>query len=392
MRDDNRVLGSLGLDETFLDEEHRALRDVLRALVRDYVVPRAPAWEEELRVPAEAFARLGELNLLGLSFPADHGGGGAGTRGAVVFNEELARSTFGGVAASVSAHTDFSALHLSRAGDAEQRGRFLPGVLSGERICALGVTEPDVSSDLSRLAVRARRDGDSYVLDGRKTFITNANTADLFFVVARTGDAGSLRHGLSLFVVERGTPGLSNGRVFEKSGWRSSDTGELVFDGCRIPARNRLGAEGEGFRWMMAGLDHERICLAAQAVGLGEAALERTAAWVRRRAAYGGTLWDLQAVRHELARLTARLAAAKTLLYHAAARADAGEDPRTHAAVLKATVPELVNELSYKCVQFHGGAGFVTGGDVERIARDARFLAIGGGSTEVMLDEIARLM
>ncbi|GAA0542702.1 acyl-CoA dehydrogenase family protein [Actinomadura livida] len=386
----NRVIDSLRLDDTFLDEEHRALRGVMRRFVQDYIVPRAPEWESALRVPDEVFTELGALGFLGLSFPAEHGGGGAGTRGAVVFNEELGRSTFGGVATSISVHTDYSALHVSRAGDEEQRRRFLPDILSGRKICALAVTEPDASSDLTRLAVRARRDGDAYVLDGRKTFITNANIAGLFFVVARTGEPG--RHGLSLFVVERGTPGLSNGRTFEKTGWRSSDTGELVFDGCRIPARNRLGEEGEGFRWMMRGLDHERIGLAAQAVGLGEAALAETAAWLHTRPGYGGKLWDLQALRHEMARLTARLASAKTLLYHTAALADSGQDPRTHAAVLKSSVPEIVNELAYKCVQFNGGNGFVQGSAVERIARDARFLAIGGGSTEVMLDEIARLL
>ncbi|WP_141578382.1 acyl-CoA dehydrogenase family protein [Actinomadura sp. WMMA1423] len=384
----NRVIDSLRLDDTFLTEEHRALRDVLRRYVRERVVPYAPAWESRMRVPDEVFAEMGDLGLLGLSFPVEHGGGGAGTRGAVVLNEELGRSTFGGVASSVSVHTDFSALHLSRAGDGEQRRRFLPGVLSGRRICALAVTEPDASSDLTRLTVRARRDGDCYVLDGRKTFITNANIADLFFVVARTGGPG--RHGLSLFVVERGTPGMAGGRTFEKTGWRSSDTGELVLDRCRVPARNRLGEEGEGFGWLMRGLDHERIGLAAQAVGLGEAALAETTAWLRARPAYGGTLWDLQALRHDMARLTARLASAKTLLYHAAALADAGADPRTHAAVLKSSIPEIVNDLAYRCVQVNGGNGFVAGSAVERVARDARFLAIGGGSTEAMLDEIAR--
>ncbi|MEV0592784.1 acyl-CoA dehydrogenase family protein [Nonomuraea cavernae] len=390
--DANRVIDSLRLDDTFLDEEHRALREVLRRFVNERIVPRAGDWEAARRVPGEVFRELGELGLLGLSFPEELGGGGAGTRGAVVFNEELGRSTYGGVATSITVHTDFSALHLARAGDDEQRRRFLPDVLAGRRICALAVTEPDVSSDLTRLATRARRDGDDYVLDGRKTFISNANIAGLFFVVARTGEPGSGRHGLSLFVVERGTPGLSNGRTFTKGGWHSADTGELVLDGCRVPARNRLGEEGAGFRWMMRGLDHERIGLSAQAVGLGEAALAATVGWLRERPAYGRTLWDLQALRHELARFTARLSAAKTMLYHAAARADAGQDPRTHAAMLKASIPELVNELVYKCVQFSGGSGFVTGSEVERIARDARFLAIGGGSTEVMLDEIARLI
>jgi acyl-CoA dehydrogenase len=386
----NRVLDGLDLDATFLGDEHRALRAMVRRFVAAEIVPAAPEWEDARRIPADAWRKLGDAGLLGLSFPGELGGGGAGMRGTVVFNEELGRSTYGGVASSVTTHADFASLHLARAGTPEQIARLLPGILAGTTVAALGVTEPAASSDLTRLALRARRDGGSYVLDGTKTFITNANIAGVFFVVARTGGPG--RHGLSLFAVERGAPGLANGRTFHKAGWNCSDTGELVFAGCRVPASALLGAEGDGFALMMAGLDRERIGLAAQAVGLGEAALDATLAWVRARPAYGGTLWDKQAVRHRLAGFTTRLAAAKTLLYHAAARIDAGAPGRAYAATLKAEVPGLVNDLVHSCVQFLGGAGFVREGPVERIARDARFLAIGGGSTEVMLDEVARLM
>lgn len=386
----NRVLDGLDLDATFLAEEHRDLRAMVRRFVAAEIVPHAPAWEAARRIPPAAWRKLGDAGLLGLAFPAELGGGGAGMRGTLVLNEELGRSTYGGVATSVTTHADFASLHLARAGTAEQVGRLLPGILSGATVAALAVTEPAASSDLTNLAVRADRDADGYVLNGTKTFITHANIAGVFFVVARTGGPG--RHGLSLFAVERGTPGLANGRTFHKAGWHASDTGELVLTDCRVPASARLGAEGEGFALMMAGLDRERIGLSAQAVGLGEAALAETLAWVRGRPAYGGTLWDKQAVRHRLAALTTRLAAAKTLLYHACARIDAGASGRTHAATLKALVPGLVNELAYSCAQFLGGAGFVQEGPVERIARDARFLAIGGGSTEVMLDEVARLM
>ena len=382
------AIDELGLDETFLEEEHRALRATLRSFVAAEVLPHAEQWEVDRRVPDATFRRMGELGLLGLSFPEEMGGGAAGVRGAVVLNEELGRSTYGGVATSITAHSDMSSLHLVRAANPEQVARWVPGVIAGRTITGLGVTEPEASSDLSRLAVRARRDGDDYVLDGTKTFITHANIGSLFFVVARTGEPG--RHGLSLFAVERDTPGLSNGRVFHKTGWRSADTGELVLEGARIPAENLLGEEGDGFRLMMAGLDHERICLVAQAVGLGEAALETTLSWARARPAYGGVLWDKQAVRHRIAELTVRLAAAKALLYQAAARIDAGASSRAYGAMLKSVVPSLVNEIAYSCVQFHGGAGFVQEGPIERISRDARFLAIGGGSTEVMLDEVAR--
>ena len=383
-----RTIGELDLDGTFLEEEHRALRATLRSFVATEVLPYADQWELDRRVPDTTFRGMGELGLLGLSFPDAMGGGGAGVRGAVVLSEELGRSTYGGVATSITAHSDMSSLHLVRAGDPEQVARWVPGVIAGETITGLGVTEPDASSDLTRLAVRARRDGDEYVLDGTKTFITHANIGSLFLVVARTGGPG--RHGLSLFAVERGTPGLTNGRVFRKTGWHSADTGELIFSESRVPAANLLGEEGAGFSLMMAGLDHERICLVAQAVGLGEAALETTLTWARARPAYGGVLWDKQVVRHRIAQLAVRLAAAKTMLYQAAARIDAGASSRGHGAVLKSFVPSLVDEIAYSCVQFHGGVGFVQEGPVERIARDARFLAIGGGSTEVMLDEVAR--
>ncbi|MFF0718350.1 acyl-CoA dehydrogenase family protein [Micromonospora sp. NPDC003816] len=390
MPGDNGILAALDLDRTFLAEEHRSLRDLLRLVVARDVVPAAPEWERQRRVPPGAFTRLGDLGLLGLSFPTRLGGGEAGVRGAVVFHEELARSTFGGVASSVGTHTDFSALHLARAGSAAQVDRWLPAILAGRTVAALAVTEPEASSDLTRLGLRARRDGDAYVLNGTKTFITNANLADLFFVVARTGDTG--RHGLSLFAVERSAPGLANGRTFDKSGWHCADTGELVLTDCRIPVAHRIGPEGAGFGLLMRGLDHERLCLAAQAVGLAEAALDATVGWARTRPAYGGVLWDKQAVRHRIADLVGRLAAGKTLLYHAAAQLDRGADGRVFAALLKAQLPELANEIAYAAVQFHGGAGFVREGPVERISRDARFLAIGGGATEVMRDEVARLI
>lgn len=269
-----RALDELALDSTFLAEEHRALRAALRTVIAAEIVPNADQWELDRRVPAETFRRLGCVGLLGLSFPNEMGGGAAGVRGAVVLNEEFGRSTYGGVAASVTTHSDMSSLHLARVGTPEQIARWAPGVIAGTTITGLGVTEPEASSDLTRLAVRARRDGDVYVLDGIKTFITHANIGDLFFVVARTGEPG--RNGLSLLAVERGTPGFANGRVFHKTGWRSADTGELVFSDCRIPVENRLGDEGDGVRLLMASLDHERICLVAKSIGLGEATLAYT--------------------------------------------------------------------------------------------------------------------
>ena len=380
----------LDFDAMFLSEEHRMLRAQLRRFVTNEIVAAAPAWEKARRLPASLFAQLGELGFLGLTFPEEFGGSGLDTLAAVVLSEELARSGFGGVPSSITVQTDYSASHLVRFGNAEQRARFLPDIIAGRRICALGITEPGASSDLTRLITSARRDGDRFILNGRKTFITNANIADVFFVVARTDPEAKGAKGFSLFVVERGTPGFSNGSTFEKAGWHCSDTGELVFENCAVPAANLIGEEGRGFYQAIAGLQHERLCLAAQAAAFAELALGETLAWLRDRPGYGRTLWDMQSLRHEIARFAAELAAGKSLLYVTAAKQGRGEDITVEACMLKAMLPELANRIIYKCVQFHGGAGFVEGSVIERLARDARFLAIGGGSTEVMLDEIAK--
>ena len=380
----------LNIDETLLQEEHRMLRAQLSRFVASEIVPVADAWEGAGRVPAETFVRMGGLGLLGVAFPENEGGAGLGGVGSVILNEELGRSGYGGLTASLTVHTDMSALHLVRAGTAEQRARFLPDILAGRRICALGVTEPRGGSDLTRITTTARHEGEGWVLNGRKLYITNANIADLFFVIARTDPEARGGSGFSLFVVERGMPGFSNGARFEKTGWHSSDTGELVFDDVRLPADNLIGDEGRGFQLMMKGLDHERLCAAAQALGLADRAMDLTLEWVRAREAYGRTLWDLQAIRHSMARLATELLAARSLTYAVALKAGRGEPIQMEGAMLKAMVPDLGNRILYACVQHHGGMGYMTGTPVERIARDMRVLSIGGGASEVMYDEVAK--
>lgn len=380
----------LGLDDHLLTQDHRLLRQQIQAFLRENVVPFAPQWEVDGQIPAATFLKLGEAGLLSIAFPEADGGLGMDTLASVILNEELGRTGFGGVTASITVHTDMTALHLVRAGSAEQRQRFLPDILAGRRICCLGVTEPRGGSDLTRMATTARRDGDDYVLNGGKFFITNANIADLFFVVAKTDPEARGGSGFSLFIVEREMPGFSNGQRFKKTGWHSSDTGELRFDNVRVPVANLIGEEGRGFYHMMAGLDHERICAAAQAIGLADAAMNLTLEWVRQREAYGKTLWDLQVIRHEMAKLATELLSARTLLYTVAQKAARGERLQLEGAMLKAYIPEFVNRLTYKCVQFHGGMGYMTETPVERISRDARILAIGGGASEVMYDEVAK--
>ena len=380
----------LNLDELFLDEEYRMLRDQLQRFVREEIVPVAPQWEIDGRVPDSMFQRMGELGFLNLVYPEADGGAGMTSVASLILNEELGRSGFGGLTASITVHTDMSALHLARFGTEAQKKKYLPDIYSGQKICGLGVTEPRGGSDLTRIATTATRDGDSYVLNGRKLFITNANIADLFFIVARTDKDAKGGGGFSLFVVERGTPGFSNGQRFEKTGWHSSDTGELIFDNARIPAENLIGEEGKGFYHMMKGLDHERLCAAGAALGQCDAAMDATLEWVRSREAYGKTLWDLQVIRQEMAKMATELLAARTFTYMVAIKAGRGEPIQMEGAMLKAYVPALGDRILYKCVQFHGGMGYMTETPVERISRDIRNLAIGGGATEVMYDEVAK--
>jgi acyl-CoA dehydrogenase len=263
----------------------------------------------------------------------------------------------------------------------------MPGITRGETITAVAITEPGAGSDVAGIRTRARRDGDAWVLDGSKLFITNGVHADLYFVAARTGSA---RHAISMFAVEKGTPGFSVGRALRKTGWLCSDTAELAFDGCRIPAANLLGEEGRGFQAVMRNFQTERIALGAMAVGHCRRALELALDHVRARQAFGATLWDKQAIRQRLAMLDAKTRAARQYLYHCAWLVTQGRDVVQDVSLLKALTGELVNEVVAACQQFHGGMGYMRESAIERLWRDARILAIGGGATEVMLDEAAK--
>jgi len=237
------------------------------------------------------------------------------------------------------------------------------------------------------LRTTARREGDSWVINGSKLFITNGVHADLYFIAARTGTA---RHEISIFAVEKGTPGFSVGRQLDKSGWLSSDTAELHFENCRIPADQLMGQEGRGFYAVMKNFQTERIALGAMAVGHCMQAIRLAVEHARQRQAFGATLWDKQAVRQRLAMLDAKTRAARQYLYHCAWRVTQGHDIVQDVSLLKALTGELVNEVTQGCQQIHGGMGYMRGTPIERLWRDARVLAIGGGATEVMLDEAAK--
>lgn len=375
------------MDSIYLTPEHEVLQEQVARFIAREVEPHALAWEASGMVPREVLRRMGEAGLLGLMYSPQYGGGGGDALTNLVFAEALSQSTFGGFIITVLVHTDMASPHLHHAGNAAQLQRWMPGITRGDIITAVGVTEPSAGSDVAGLRTTARREGDTWVLNGSKLFITNGVHANLYFIAARTGTA---RHEISIFAVEKGTPGFTVGRQLDKTGWLSSDTAELHFENCRIPDDHLLGEEGRGFYAVMKNFQTERIALGAMAVGHCTQALRLGVEHARQREAFGGTLWDKQAVRQRLTMLDAKTRAARQYLYHCAWRVTQGHDIVQDVSLLKALTGELVNEVTQGCQQIHGGMGYMRGTPIERLWRDARVLAIGGGATEVMLDEAAK--
>jgi acyl-CoA dehydrogenase len=383
---------SPGAESIYITPEHIALRDQVARFVSNEVEPHGVQWEEQGFVPREVLRKMGELGLLGITYPEQFGGAGLDPLTSLVFAEALSRSTFGGFVVTVLVHTDMASPHLAHAGSPAQLERYLPGVIRGELITAVAVTEPDAGSDVKAIRTRARWEGDHWVLNGSKMFITNGVHADLVFVAARTNPDAKGSRALSMFIVEKGTPGLRMGRALDKMGWRSSDTAELVFEDCRIPPDNLLGRESEGFYAIMRNFQTERLALAAMAVGHALTALELTTDYVKTRKAFGAPLWDKQAIRQRLSMLEAKTQAARQLMYHCAWLMTQGRECVKEVSGLKALAGELVNEVVYTCQQFHGGMGYMRESPIERLVRDARILTIGGGASEVMLEEVAKRM
>jgi acyl-CoA dehydrogenase len=374
----------------FFGAEHEILRPQIRRFVDAEVKPVAMEWEKKGLVPRTVLRRMGSLGFLGIRYPENYGGSDINALGSVVLAEQLGRCTFAGFAITVLVHTDMASVHVHSAGSDAQKARWMPVVISGEAITAVAITEPDAGSDVKRIRTRARRDGDFYVLNGTKAFITNGVYADLYCVAAKTAPAEPASRSISMFLVEKGTPGFHVARVFDKHGWRCSDTAELAFQDCRIPAANRLGEEGMGFYAIMRNFQNERLVLGAMAMGEAQAALELTVEHLKRRVAFGAPLWEKQALRQRLAMLFAKVEAGRQLVYATAWNAAQERDTSREIAMIKAYCGELINEVMYDCLQFHGGAGCMCDAIIERMSRDARIQSIGGGATEVMLDEIAK--
>lgn len=380
------------MNSIYFSEEHTILRNQIRRFVEQKVVPVADEWEEKGYIPREILQQMGDLGFLGIRYSTDYGGSEMDALGSVILAEELGRSTFGGLAVTVLVHTDMASPHLDNFGNKQQLNKYMSEIISGQKITGVAVTEPDVGSDVAAMKTRAVKDGNDYVINGSKMFITNGVHGDLFFVAAKTDMDVKPSRGITIFAVEKGTPGFSVGKNLKKMGWLSSDTAELIFDNCRVPTDNIIGELNKGFYSIMRNFQNERLVLGAQSMGEASKALELTMDYVTTRKAFGGVLFDKQAIRQRLAALAARVEAGKQLVYHSAWLDAQGLDCIKEVSMVKAYCGELVNEVMYDCLQFHGGFGYVRESAIERMYRDARIQAIAGGATEVMLEEVSKRM
>ena len=370
--------------------EHEMFRDLVRRFVQDEITPHVDEWEERGKIPRDLFRRMGELGLLGIEYPAQYGGADADFWMTVVLTEELARCRSGGVAFSVIVHTDMSSPWLGRVGSDEQKKRYLSDITSGRKVCALAITEPGAGSDMVSLETRAERDGDDWILNGAKTYITNGVYGDLYFVAARTRDTGRKHQRLSQFLVEGGTPGLRVSRKLSKTGMWASDTAELVFENVRVPHANLLGEEGKGFYQLASGLQRERLLSAVLSVSAASQAVDDTLEFLKNREAFDKPLAEFQALRHRIADMATQVEAARQLTYAAAEAFASGEDCVTEVSMAKLFSTEMANRVAYEAVQMHGGLGYMRELPVERFARDYRLWTIAAGSSEMMREIIAK--
>jgi len=376
---------------SFFSEEHRILKRMVRQFVEEEMNPHVGEWEEAGIVPREVFEKLGELGLLGIRFPEEYGGSGADMRTTVAFVEELARCRSRGAVMGILVHTDMSSPHLVRYGTEEQKRRYLPDIIAGRKICAIAVTEPEAGSDVAGIRTTARREGDHYIVDGSKVFITNALNADLFFTVVKTAPERGHR-GISMLLIERETPGFTIQRMPKKLGMHGSDTGELTFDSCPVPVENLIGEENRGFYQLMSGFQIERLVSSVAMVGHAQQALEDAIQYAKERELFGKRLSDFQVTQHRLAQLQTKLEAARQLTYAAARTFDEGLDPTVIVSMCKAFCAEVACEVADACLQLHGGYGYMEEYDIARFYRDIRLWKIGAGATEVMWEIIAKRM
>jgi alkylation response protein AidB-like acyl-CoA dehydrogenase len=373
-------------------EEHEELRETVARFVRKEIAPNVDEWEAAREFPRELFGRCAELGFLGLKFPEELGGQGGTHLHDAVWVEELARSGgSGGVAAGLNAHASIAMPPIFNFGTDEQKQRWLVPGIAGEKIGALGITEPGAGSDVASLSTTAKRSGDGYVVNGTKTFITNGVRADFLVCACKTSEEGG-HGGISFLVLESEMPGYEVSAKLEKMGWHSSDTGEISLTDIEVPAENLLGEENGGFKLIMANFAWERLLMAIGAVGAMQRLIEVTVAYASEREAFGRPIGKFQAIRHQVAEMATKAEASRALTYNALRLFHEGHDCIQQVSMAKLVTQRAVLEIADQALQIHGGYGYMREYGIERAVRDARLGPIGGGTDEIMKEIIGKTM
>ena len=376
--------------QEYFDPSHQMVRDSVRRFVEREILPDIDAWEEAESFPRELYLKAGAAGILGIGYPEALGGSHEGDVFAkVAASEELMRCGSGGLVAGLGS-LDIGLPPIVKWARPEVRERVVPQVLSGEKISALAVTEPGGGSDVANLQTRAVRDGEFYRVSGSKTFITSGVRADFYTVAVRTGAPGF--GGISLLVIEKGTPGFTVGRQLKKMGWWASDTAELFFDDCRVPMGNLIGAENMGFACIVGNFQSERLALALMANMTSQLALEEALKWAREREAFGKPIGKFQVIKHRLAEMATALEVSREFTYRQAAKMAAGQSVIKEISMAKNVATDTSDRITTEAVQILGGLGYMRESLVERLYRDNRILSIGGGTREVMNEIISKQM
>jgi acyl-CoA dehydrogenase len=375
--------------QEYFGETHNLVRQTVRKFVEREILPFVNQWEEKGEFPRELYAKAGEAGILGIGYPESYGGSGGDIFIKVVAGEEILRCGSGGVAAGLGS-LDIGLPPIVKFGQPSLKERLIPPVLRGDKICALAITEPDAGSDVGGIKTRAVREGAYYRVNGRKTFITSGGRADVLTCAVRTGGPGP--HGVSLLVVERETPGFSVANILKKMGWWASDTAELVFEDCLVPAENLLGDENQGFYGIMANFQNERLQLAIMANMTAQLAYEESLKYVKEREAFGRRLEGFQVTRHKLADMATLVEASREFTYRIAAKIEAGFNAVKEISMAKNFACQVSDRVTYDAVQLHGGYGYMREYLVERLYRDNRILSIGGGTQEIMKEIISKMI
>jgi len=376
--------------QEYFDPSHQLVRDSVRRFVEREILPDIEQWEEAESFPRELYLKAGAAGILGIGYPQAYGGSHEGDLFAkVAASEELMRCGSGGLVAGLGS-LDIGLPPILKWARPEVRDRVLPQVLSGEKISALAITEPGGGSDVANLQTRAVRDGDFYRVSGSKTFITSGVRADYYTVAVRTGEPGFA--GISLLLIEKGTPGFTVGRQLKKMGWWASDTAELFFDDCQVPAANLIGTQNMGFACIMGNFQSERLALALMANMTAQLALEESLKWARQREAFGRPISKFQVIKHRLAEMATALEVSREFTYRQAAKMAAGQSVIKEISMAKNFATDTADRIVTDAVQILGGLGYMRESLVERLYRDNRILSIGGGTREVMNEIISKQM